>query len=184
MQLTTDRLILREFQPSDWPAVLAYQSDERYLRYYAWTGRTPEAVQAFVRMFLEQQQAQPRTRFQLAVTLKADGRLIGNCGVRLDAPGSATGNIGYELDPDYWGRGYATEAARAIVHFGFAELRLRRIWAECVAENAASARVLEKLGMRQEGRLREAEYFKGRGWDKLIYGLLDREWELRTDHQA
>ena len=62
MERITERLILREFKESDWPDVLAYQSDPRYLRYYEWTKRTPEAVQAFVRGFLDQRQEQLRTR--------------------------------------------------------------------------------------------------------------------------
>ena len=59
--------------------------------------------------------------------------------------------------------------------FGFGDLGLHRVWAHCVAENAASARVLEKVGLRQEGRLREHEVFKGRWWDTLLYAILDRE---------
>ena len=66
MELKTERLILRELKYSDWPDVLAYQSDPLYLRYYDWTGRTPEAVQEFVQMLLTNQQQQPRIKFQLA----------------------------------------------------------------------------------------------------------------------
>ena len=176
MQLITERLILREFVEQDWPAVLAYQTNPLYLRYYDWTGRTPEEVQAFVGMFLAYQQAQPRTKFQLAVTLKTDDRLIGNCGIRMDEPGAHQADIGYELAPEHWGRGYATEAAGAIVTFGFEELGVHRIWSWCVADNAGSAHVLEKLGMRLEGRLRENEYYKGRYWDTLMFGMLETEW--------
>jgi RimJ/RimL family protein N-acetyltransferase len=183
MQLVTERLILREFRHDDWQAILAYHNDPRYLRYYPWTGRTPEQTQAFVRMFLDQQQAQPRIKFQLAVTLQQTNHLIGNCGVRLDAPGAHEGDIGYELDPDHWGRGYATEAARAIVRFGFAELGLHRIWSWCVADNVGSARVLEKLGMRLEGRQRHKERFKGRWWDRLLYAILEDEWRAGTSTQ-
>lgn len=179
MRLTTERLILREFRESDWPAVLAYQSDPCYLRFYEWTERTPEAVQAFVGTFLAQQREQPRTKFQLAITLKATQALIGNCGIRLAQADARVGDIGYELSPDHWGHGYATEAAQTIVAFGFQELHLHRIWAECVADNTASIRVLEKLGMRQEGRLREHAFYKGRWWDLLRWGLLDREWHRR-----
>jgi ribosomal-protein-alanine N-acetyltransferase len=179
MELSTERLILREFQADDWPAVLAYQSDPRYLRYYEWTERTPQAVQRFVQMLLAQQREHPRYRFQLAVTLRADCQLIGNCGVRMASPDAHEGDIGYELSPQHWGKGYATEAARAIVGFGFTELKLHRIWAECVADNTASARVLEKLGMRLEGRLRHKEYYKGRWWDKLLFGILEDEWRAR-----
>jgi ribosomal-protein-alanine N-acetyltransferase len=176
MERTTERLVLREFRQSDWPAVLAYQSDARYLRYYEWTERTPQAVQEFVQMFLTNQQEHPRTKFQLAATLKPDGQLIGNCGIRMKSAVAHEGDIGYELSPDHWGQGYATEAARAIVAFGFSELKLHRIWSWCVAENTGSAHVLQKIGMQPEGHLRENEYYKGRWWDTLIFGMLDYEW--------
>jgi RimJ/RimL family protein N-acetyltransferase len=179
MELVTERLILREFRADDWPAVLAYQSDPRYLRYYEWTERTPGEAQAFVRMFLDQQQTRPRTRFQLAVTLKETQHLIGNCGIRLGRVGAHEGDIGYELDPRFWGRGYATEAARAIVLFGFSELDLHRVWSWCIADNVGSARVLEKVGMRLEGRQRDKEWFKGRWWDVLLYAILEDEWRAQ-----
>jgi RimJ/RimL family protein N-acetyltransferase len=150
VELRTARLVLRDFQADDWPAVLAYQSDPRYLRFYEWTGRAAPAVRQFVAGFVSQQHERPRTRFQLAIAL--GDQLIGNCGVRVNDPARREGNIGYELDPRHWGRGYATEAASAVLAFGFEELGLHRVWAECVAENAASARVLEKLGMRREAR--------------------------------
>lgn len=176
MELETERLILREFRESDWPDVLAYQVDPLYLRYYEWIGRTPEAVQEFVGMFLAQQKERPRTKFQLAVTLKPDRQLIGSCGIRLAFANAHEGDIGYELSPRHWGRGYATEAARAIVRFGFTELKLHRICSWCIADNVASARVLARLGMRLEGRLRDKEYFKGRWWDTLLYAILEDEW--------
>ena len=75
---------------------------------------------------------------------------------------------------------HASEAVRAMVGSGFGELRLRRIWARCLAENVASYRVLEKAGMRREGRLREEEWMKGRWWDTLVYGILDHEWRPRA----
>jgi [ribosomal protein S5]-alanine N-acetyltransferase len=176
MELHTDRLLLREFVSVDWPEVLAYERDPRYLQYSDWTDRTPDDAQRFVQMFLNQQAEQPRRKFQLAVTLKTSGRLIGNCGIRRTAAGAHEADIGYELSPDHWGHGYATEAARAIVQFGFAELKVHRIWAWCIADNAASARLLERLGLKLEGRLREKEYFKGRWWDTLVYGILENEW--------
>ena len=107
--------------------------------------------------------SRPRTKYQLAVTLKSTDQLIGNCGVRLAEEGSQVGDIGYELSPGHWGRGYATEAARAIMAFGFETLHLHRIWAECIAENTRSARVLEKLGMQLEGRLREHTFLRAAG---------------------
>jgi [ribosomal protein S5]-alanine N-acetyltransferase len=90
------------------------------------------------------------------------------------------GKIGYELNPDYWRRGYATEAAWAMLSYGFDHLGLHRIWAELNAENGASAHVLEKVGTRREAHFREQDYFKGRWWDGLVYAILDREWRAQT----
>jgi [ribosomal protein S5]-alanine N-acetyltransferase len=177
MKLETERLLLRDFVQDDWQRVLEYQSDPLYLRYYEWTERTPEAVQEFVGWFLDHQQQKPRIKFQLAVILKSNNQLIGNCGVRMDTPNAFQADIGYELDPKHWNHGYATEAAHAIVDFGFSTFGLHRVWSWCVADNLGSAHILEKLGMRLEGRLRENEYYKGRWWDTLMYGILEDEWE-------
>jgi [ribosomal protein S5]-alanine N-acetyltransferase len=127
MQLTTDRLILRDFNLEDWPPVWSYQRDSLYLRYYAWTDRTPDAVQEFIQEFIAQQQVRPRIKFQLAVVLKSSGELIGNCGIRQDSADAHEADIGYELSPQHWGHGYATEAARAILAFGFTDLQLHRV---------------------------------------------------------
>ena len=181
MHLTIARLRLREFVWDDWTAVHAYQSDPLYLRYYPWTERTETDVQNFVQMFLDDQQARPRTKFQLATTLKSDGKLIGNCGIRINDPAQREANIGYELDSRYWGQGYAVEAARAILEFGFAGLAMRRIWAECIADNVGSARVLEKLGMRLEKREAAKAFIKGAWRDNLIYAVAAHDWPHRSE---
>lgn len=177
LRLDTERLRLREFNEDDWDPVLAYQRDPRYLRYYPWEDRTPEDARAFVEMFLNWRQEQPRHRFQLAITLKECGVLIGNCGLRRKPGNDWEADLGYELDPNHWGHGYATEAAGAMVKFGFGELALERISSWCIGDNIASARVLERLGFRQEGLLRRNEYFKGRWWDTLLYAQLRYEWD-------
>jgi len=177
MKLETERLILRDFVQDDWQRVLEYQSDPLYLRYYDETESTPEAVRDFLDRFLDQQTQNPRTRFQLAVVLKSEHHLIGNCGVRMDKINDLEANIGYELDPKYWNFGYATEAAHAVVDFGFSYFSVHRIWASLVADNVGSAHVLEKLGMMLEGRFREKTYFKSRWWDTLIYAILADEWQ-------
>jgi ribosomal-protein-alanine N-acetyltransferase len=179
MILTTERLVLRDFVESDWEAVLAYQSDPRYLRFYPWEERTEVGVRAFVQMFIDQQHETPRSKFQLAITLRETGRLIGNCGLRRASPTAFQADMGYELAPEEWGNGYATEAARCMLDFGFGELGLHRIWATCLAENTASARVLERIGMRQEGRMRQDQWMKGRWWDTLLYSILVDEWKAR-----
>lgn len=178
MQITTERLLLREFGEDDWRAVLEYQRDPLYLRYYPWTDRTAADARDFVAMFRDWQFEQPRRRFQLAIARLGDNELIGNCGIRRKPGNEWEADIGYELAPKWWGRGYAIEAARAMVDFGFVELRLRRISSWCIADNVASARVLDRLGFTQEGRLRRNEFFKGRWWDTLLYALLAEEWPM------
>ena len=184
IQLTTERLQLRELEEGDWPAVLAYQEDPLYLRYYERTERTPAAVQEFVRMQVALQHPRPRIKYQVGVVLRSSGQLIGNCGVRMASSDAHEADIGYELSPKQWGKGYATEAASAIVDFGFTELHLHRVWAWCVADNLGSARVLEKIGMRPEGRLRDKEHFKDRWWDRLLFGMLEDEWRAQRQVRA
>lgn len=108
---------------------------------------------------------------------RADGRLIGNSGIRVNDPEQREATIGYELDPRVWGHGFATEAAGAILAFGFERLDLHRVWAECVADNAASARVLEKLGLRREAHFRQHRWYRGRWWDTLVFAILAEEWQ-------
>ena len=177
MQLRTERLLLREFTADDWPAILAYQQDPQYLRFSAWTERTEADAQAFVQRFVNWQWEEPRSRIQLAIAIAASGELIGNVGLRRPAAEALVAEIGFELSALHWGLGYATEAASALLRFGFGELALHRISAHCVAENAASARVLEKLGMTLEGRLRESEFLKEHWWDVLLFGVLASEWQ-------
>ena len=178
MRLETERLILREFEDNDWTAVLAYQSNPLYLRYYPWTERIPGNVRVFVNMFLDWQRERPRTKFQLAVVPKEDKRLIGNCGIRINNMELREANIGYELDNAFWGKGYATEAAGAILRFGFEELGMHRIYASTLAVNKGSVRVLEKSGMRMEAHELEKEFIKGRWHDSLTFAMLDHEWSM------
>ena len=161
MHIATERLVLREFVTDDWPDVLAYQRDTRYLRLYPWTDRTEAEVQDFVHEFVDQQTKRPRRKFQLAITLSEGGQVIGNCGIRRKPGNDWEADIGFELAPEYWGRGLATEAALAIVNFGFRELELHRISSWCIADNAASANVLKKVVLRPEGRLRELHLGRG-----------------------
>ncbi|MDZ8225034.1 GNAT family N-acetyltransferase [Nostoc sp. ChiVER01] len=179
MILETHRLLMRDFVEADWQAVFTYQSDPLYLRYSYWTHRTQKDVCEFVQMFIDQQKEQPRTKFQLAIILKAENQLIGNCGIRVNDPEMREANIGYELNTQYWGQGYATEAAQAILKFGFEKLRMHRIWSCCVAQNVASVKVLEKIGMRREGHLRKKELIKGKWYDNFIYAILDHEWKAK-----
>jgi len=180
MLIQTERLLLREFIADDWRAVYAYQNDPRYLEFYEWEHRSEQDVKAFVKMFVDRQHESPRTKFQLAITLANSNKLIGNVGIRKREVKTHIAEMGYEIDPREWGNGYATEAATAMLKFAFTKMLLHRVSANVVANNHRSIRVLEKLGLRQEGRLREQEFFKARYWDTLVYGMLEEEWRWRA----
>jgi RimJ/RimL family protein N-acetyltransferase len=130
-------------------------------------------------MFLNHQRQVPRIKFQFAVTLRSTGQLIGNCGIRRDSPEAREADMGYELDPQHWGNGYATEAARAVLDFGFSHMKVTRVTAWCIADNVGSARVLEKIGMKLEKRMPHHQYFKGRWWDTLWYAIPYEDWQAK-----
>jgi RimJ/RimL family protein N-acetyltransferase len=115
----------------------------------------------------------PETGTVLAV--EHGGEVIGNVNVVVD-PDNRQGEIGFVFHPDHQGHGYATEAARALVDHAFEHYGLHRVYGRLEPRNLASARVLEKLGMRREAHLIENEWIKGEWQSEAIYALLAREW--------
>jgi ribosomal-protein-alanine N-acetyltransferase len=173
MELHTPRLLLRDFTDADFAAVHAYGSDERAVHFMDWGPNTPDESRAFLARKLAAQQVVPRQEYELAIVIRETGRVIGGAGIRLDATRKGSADMGYVYHPDVWGRGYATEAAAALVAFGFDQLKLHRIYATCDPENRASARVMEKIGMRYEGRIRHHLFQKGQWRDSLLYAVLE-----------
>jgi [ribosomal protein S5]-alanine N-acetyltransferase len=175
LPIETERLVLRDFVEEDWRAVHRYACDAEVVRYMEWGPNTEAETRQYIDRVIASQKASPRYTFELAVTLKAGGLLIGGAGFHAADPQSHEGWLGYVLHRDAWGQGYATEAARALLVFGFRHFGLHRIWATCDARNAASAHVLEKIGMQREGYLREHKWQR-EGWrDTLLYAILERE---------
>lgn len=177
MQLETERLILREFRASDVDAVHEYGSDPQVVKFMPWGPNTREETENFIDLCITQQSEDPRRSFELAIQFKEEDRLIGGCGIRVSQPSHSEGNIGYCLNKDYWGRGIATEASLALLRYGFEELRLHRIYATVDPDNVGSIRVLEKIGMTHEGRLRENMIIRGEYRDSLMLSILEHEWK-------
>jgi len=173
----TERLVLRDFEETDWEAVHAYASDPEVVRYMNWGPNTEEETKNFIQRAIAHQKEQPRRNYTLAMVLKADGRLVGGCGIEVSNPDNREGWIGYCLNRNFWGQGYATETAKVLLEFGFNHLNLHRVFATCEPANIASAQVLEKIGMQREGRLREHKWAKRKWRDSLLYAILDYEWK-------
>ncbi len=115
----------------------------------------------------------------LAVVLPETGAIIGNVVLFTRSREHRQGEVGYVFHPDHSGQGYATEAAEVMLRLGFEELGLHRIAGRLDARNAASARVLERLGMRREARFLQNEIVKGEWADEMVYAMLEDEWRAR-----
>ncbi|UUZ81130.1 GNAT family N-acetyltransferase [Paenibacillus sp. P26] len=177
MILETDRLLIREFRPEDLNDVHSYASNPIVVRYMIWGPNTEEETRGFLERAMEMQRQEPRQDYEMAVIRKEDGRLIGGCGLHISEP--RQGEIGYCFHPDYWGKGYATEAARALLAFGFRGLGLHRIYATCRPENTGSAKVMQRIGMTYEGHIREHMRHKGMWHDSHQYSILEHEFNDR-----
>jgi RimJ/RimL family protein N-acetyltransferase len=168
-KLETDRLILREYEKTDVKAVHDYASREDILIYESWGPNNQQDSEKFIAEVIALQNQQPRTGFELAVTLKENGRLIGGCGFRFDKTDHKRGKIGYIIHPDYWRNGYASEAAQALVdHFG-QHHSLEYIEATCDELNLASQRVLENCGFKKAGHIQKHFEMKGRMRGTYLY---------------
>ncbi len=178
LPIGTPRLVLRDFTARDLDEVHAYASLEEVTRHLIWGPNTLTQSRETIRGFLDDQKQKPRVNFDLAVILR-DGkkpRLIGGVGLKFADWERRTGDLGYALHPDYWNQGYAAEAAQALMEAGFRELGLQRIYATCDQRNKASARVMERLGMRREGALRQSRYIQGSWRDEYLYAILAEEF--------
>jgi ribosomal-protein-alanine N-acetyltransferase len=178
--LSTPRLILRAVDESDLGAIFAYASNPNVTRYTLFeTHQSLDDTRAFLRDHVWPSYAR-QIPSPMGICLRDNpGWLIGTLGCSWNTLANKTMELGYALAEESWGRGIAAEAARSLVDHLFATFpELVRVQAHCMAENAASARVMEKIGMSFEGRLRQATFRRGRSWDMLIYSVLRSERRL------
>jgi RimJ/RimL family protein N-acetyltransferase len=174
--LTTEQLVLRELRPDDARAVASRAGDRRVAKYLI-AVPSPYPVSLAMRWIAGRVAWWPQGRgLTLAITRRCEpDELLGSVSLRRFSR-DRRAELGYWLGADAWGCGYATEAAIALVDFGFREMGLQRIYAQVLAGNAASCRVLEKLGMISEG-IRRRHIRKGKALhDVMLYGILRDEW--------
>lgn len=178
LPITTDRLVLRSFRPGDEADVFAYRSVPEVVRFIPGDPRTEDEVADLV---AERASAGRLDADRPALTLavELDGRVVGDVLIHLAGPNGVDlrqVEIGWVFAPDVAGNGYATEAARALVRVSFEELGVHRVWARVEPRNEPSVRLCERLGMRREGVLEQASWFKGEWTDLAFYALLADEY--------
>jgi RimJ/RimL family protein N-acetyltransferase len=174
--LRTERLLLRPWRLTDVDDAFAYASDPEWGR-YLWNTPQPytlhDAEEWVARCVLN------RWEHDAQFAVDFEDHVIG--GVRLNVTDSAggTAGLGYNVSRAHWGKGLATEAAAAVIAWGFESLHLQRIFATADARNLASIRVMQKLGMQHEATLRRHRFYRGEHADEVWYAILAEEYRAR-----
>lgn len=177
--IRTERLILRRFAPTDVADFLAFRANPEVLRLILEEPFTEAGATTFLGRQAAFDPATQKGYFALAVVRTASNTVIGEIGLFLHSDAENRGDIGWIIHPDYQGRGYATEAAQALLAFCFDGLHLHRVTAGCDSRNTASHRLMERSGMRREGHLRESRFADGAWHDEYLYALLRSEWRAQ-----
>lgn len=177
LPIETERLVLRLLDRADIEAVMAYHALPEVQRYLDWKVRD----KAEVRRALEAMRSQrglnrPGDILTLGVERKSDKALIGQVSLRWHDATAGQAELRFMFSPNYRRQGYAREAVRRALTFGFDEFSFHRVFARCDARNQASARLLRGIGMRLEAHYREHALFKGEWDEELHFAILDREW--------
>jgi len=173
--LQTERLDLREFVAADFDAVHAYASDPLVTRFTSFGPNTRDETRDFLTRTIKASGETPRRSFVFGIVDRNSGQLFGSAGLEsCDATGRHF-TFGYCLHRDWWGRGFGSEAATALVEFGFEQLEGHRLWAHVFVGNTASARILEGLDFRQEGIALKSAYIRNAWHDLITYARLSSE---------
>ncbi|MCX4409403.1 MULTISPECIES: GNAT family N-acetyltransferase [unclassified Streptomyces] len=175
--VTLDKIVFE-----DWPAVHSWACLAEACRYQVWGPNTEDQTRGFVKEAVKAWSDSPQRRFSYAARLGRNVVGMGELHVRSQV--QRQGEIAYIVHPQVWGQGIGTEIGRQLLSRGFSELRLHRIYATCDPRNTGSSRVLAKLGVTQEGRLRHTQLIRD-GWrDSLIFSILEEEWRFGAGSPA
>lgn len=170
------QLSLRELREGDADALLAVYGSEQATEHLSFEPRTREQVEAIVTDTIRHASAESRTVYGLAITVTGQPELVGYA--RLAVEPHRAGQIGFALNPECWGRGNGAETVRLLLLLGFRDLGLHRIWGARSPKNLASAAVMLKNGMIEEGRIRDHVFTHGAWRDSVTHSILESEWSL------
>lgn len=179
-QLETERLILREMTPDDVEFFFRHFTNDKIIEGSCFPG--PKSLEA-AREELERYCIKPfkkQTGIRWGIAIKGNDVLIGTCGFYDWNKTAYRAEIGYDLDPAFWRHGLMTETLLIVIKFGFEKMKLNRIQAIIDLENTRSIRLVQRLGFKKEGVLRQNSYFNGRFRDELCFSLLKHEWKKST----
>ena len=174
--LETERLLIRDAGVDDLQGFFDYMRREDYWRHVPVDPVTVDAVNVMIQRAVLDQSQVPRTGYFLAVAGKQSNKLVGEAILHVRSARWRQGEIGWGIGHDQVGNGLATEIGLAMMRLAFDQLHLHRVYAQCRVENTASRRIMAKLGMRQEGVLRENVMARGEWWSSVQCAILSTEW--------
>jgi len=183
LPITTKRLVLRRFAGEDAAAFRAYRNDPKVARYQGWEGCGEREAQEFVEQHGTQPFGVPGEWLQIAIALKESDELIGDCAVRIHPHDSRQATIGGTLSRPYQRHGYAVEALSRLFDCLFVHAKLHRVVADADVKNTSAWKLMEQLGMRREGHLKQSLWFKGRWADEYLYAILHEEWVAKRSKE-
>ncbi|MEJ6949631.1 GNAT family N-acetyltransferase [Natronospora cellulosivora (SeqCode)] len=176
-KLETERLILRQVVDKDLEQLYEMLSDAEVAKFdYFYPVKSKEEVVKFIERYTEE--LLEKEEITWGIVLKETDKLIGTCCLGDFNEGARRCEIGYDIAQKHWNKGYATEALKAVLSFGFNSMNLNRIEATITPGNNASIKVLEKLNFIHEGVVRERDLIKGKLEDGIIMSILQREYKI------
>lgn len=177
IRIDTHRLILRSFEDRDIQPFSMYRSDLEVAKYQGWeTPYSIEQAAAFVQEMKTTTPGEPGRWYQVAIELKSTDEMIGDVVFHRLLEDPAQAEIGFTLAREHQGQGYAAEAVSALLEYLFTELNLHRVCANCDPRNLPSTRLMQRLGMRHEGRFLQSLWLKGEWVDEDWFAILRSEW--------
>ena len=182
MELVTARLRLDALRPEDAEALFAYRADPVVARFQGWCPADLDEVRGFIEA--QPSQPMPVGWFQRAIRLRGENGLIGDLGMNLPEDPEGSVEFGVSIAPAHQGKGYASEAVRAVFEQVFGPFGRHRIHASVDPCNLASMAMLRGLGMRQEAHHRESLRLRGEWVDDVIFAMLQQEWQAAERHRG
>lgn len=173
----TERLIMRPFQPDDLPSYADYHRRDDVYRFLYTSPPAPDALEAQFAGLLSASFSEDGDTLRLAVVHRQDAMLLGEVLLKIASKDALQLEVGYIFNPSFSGKGYATEAVRAVMDIGFDQVGCHRIFARLDTLNHGSVGIVERLKMRREAHLVQNDRFNGQWGDEFIYAILKSEWD-------
>lgn len=175
-EIVTERLALRDLEASDCQQIFQYRSRPEISQFQSWGTQSPDEIRTLIHRLSVIEPGTPGIWYQVGIILLSSRQLVGDCGFHVLESDPRQVEVGIALAPEHHGRGYATEALRALLDYLLVGLGKHRAFGSVDPRNTPSIRLMERLGMRKEAHFVKSLWFKGDWVDDVIFAMLGSEW--------